>query len=80
MLIDCHWRMIQNGRVYRSAQFLNSDDKLVVATLKLQLKSGRMAPSQPQLDVVKLKYERVAEEFANRLSGDSGQSECFGDS
>ena len=27
-------------------------------------------PSQPRLDVGKLKDERVAEEFANRLSGD----------
>ena len=28
-----------------------------------------MVPSQPWLDVGKLKDERVAEEFANRLSG-----------
>ncbi len=40
--------------------------------LKLQLKSRRMVPSQPSLDVGKLKDERVAEEFANRLSGDLG--------
>ena len=40
------------------------------ATLKLQLKSGRMVPSQPRLGVGKLKDERVAEEFANWLSGD----------
>ena len=38
--------------------------------LKLQLKSGRMVPSQPRLDVDNLKDERVAEEFANRLSRD----------
>jgi len=31
-----------------------------------------MVPSQPRLDVGKLKDERVAEEFANRLSGDLG--------
>ena len=30
----------------------------------------RMVPSQPRLDVGKLKDERVAEEFANKLSGD----------
>ena len=53
-------------------QFINTDHRLVVATLKLQLKSGRMVPSQPRLDVGKLKNERVAEEFANRLSGDLG--------
>ena len=70
VLVDGRWRMILNCRVYRSAQFLNTDHQLVVATLKLQLKSRRMVPSQPRLDVGKLKDERVAEEFANRLSGD----------
>jgi len=51
----------------------------VVATLKLQLKSGRMVPSQPQLDVGKLKDERVAEEFVNRLSGDLERLGALGD-
>ena len=60
VLVDDRWRMIQNCRVYRSAQFLNTDHRLVVATLKLQLNSGRMVPSQPRLDVGKLKDERVA--------------------
>ena len=31
-----------------------------------------MVPSQHRLDIGKLKDERVAEEFANRLSGDLG--------
>ena len=31
-----------------------------------------MVPSQPRLGVGKLKDERVAEEFANKLSGDLG--------
>ena len=61
VLVDDHWRMIQNCRVYQSAQFLNADDRLVVATLKLQIKSGRLEPSQPRLDVDKLKDERAAE-------------------
>ena len=72
MLGDGRWRIIQNGRVHQSAQFLNTDHRLLVATLTLQLKSRRMVPSQPRLDVGKLKDERVAEEFANRLSGDLG--------
>ena len=72
VLIDGCWRMIQNCRVYRSAQFLNTDHRLVVATLKLQLKSRRIVPSEASLDGGKLKDERVAEEFANRLSGDFG--------
>ena len=51
----------------------------MVATLKLQLKSGRMVPSQPWLDIGKLKNERGAEEFANRLSGDLGSLSALGD-
>ena len=78
VLIDGRWRMIHNCRVYRSAQFLNTDNRLLVTTLKLQLKSGRMVPSQPRLDLGKLRDERVAEEFANRLSGDLGRSGCLG--
>ena len=50
----------------------NSDHRLVGATLKSQLQSMRTVPSQPRLDVDKLRDERVAEEFANRLSGDFG--------
>ena len=33
VLIGGRWRIIQNCRVYRSAQFLNTDHRLVVATL-----------------------------------------------
>ena len=35
-----------------------------------------MVPSQPRLEVDKLKDERVAEEFANKLSGDLGALGC----
>ena len=75
VLNDRHSRMIQNCRVDRSAQFLNTDHRFVVATLKLHVESRRMVPSQQRLDVGKLKDERVAEEFANRLSGDLGDPE-----
>ena len=64
--------------VYRSAQFLNTDHRLVVATLMLHLKSRRMVPSQPRLDVDKLKDERVAEEFANIMSGHLGGLRALG--
>ena len=80
VLVDGRRRMILNCRVYRSAQFLNTDHRIVVATLKLQLKSQRMVPSQLRLDVGKLNDERVAEEFANRLSGYFGGPGCFGES
>ena len=38
-----------------------------------------LLPSYQALDVGKLKDERVAEEFANKLSGDLGGSGCFGE-
>ena len=69
VLVNGHWRMIQSCWVYCHGQFLNTDHRLVEATLKLQLNSGRMVPSQPRLDVGKLKDERAADEFVNRLSG-----------
>ena len=74
VLIDGHWRMIQNCRVFRSVQFLNTDHKSVVATLKLELKSGGMVPSHLRLDVGKLKDERITVELANRLRGNLGGS------
>ena len=37
-----------------------------------------MVPSQPWLDVGKLKDERVSEEFANRVIGDSGSLRALG--
>ena len=58
VLVDGRWRMPQKCRVYRSAQFLNTDHRHVAATLKLQLKSRRMVPSQLRLDVGNLKGER----------------------
>ena len=58
VLVDGRWSMIQNCRVYRSAQFLNTDQQIVVATLKLHLKSRRMVPSQSRLDIGKLKDEK----------------------
>ncbi|TFJ88776.1 hypothetical protein [Lonepinella koalarum] len=82
VLVDGRWRLLQNCRVYRSAQFLNTDHRLVVATLKLKLKSQRMqTSSQLRLDVGQLRDERVAEEFAHKLQdsfkelGDGNDSE-----
>ena len=34
VLVDGRWGIIQNCRVYQSAHFLNTDHRLVVATLK----------------------------------------------
>ena len=75
VLVDGCWTMIENCRIDWSAQLLYADHRLVEATLKLQYKSWRMVPSQPWLDVGKLKDERVAEECVNMLSGDLGNPE-----
>jgi len=58
---------------------INTDHMLVEATLKLQLQSRRMVPSQPWHNVGKLKDGRVAEECANRRSGDLGGLCVLGD-
>ena len=42
VLIDGRWRMIQDCRIYRSAQLLNTDHRLAIATLMLQHKSRRI--------------------------------------
>jgi len=73
VLGDGHWRMMQNCRVCRSAQFLNTDHRLVEATLKLQLKSGRIVPSQLRLNA----EAQGCEEEDERGFGGSG---CFGES
>ena len=72
VLVDGRWRMHLNCRIYWSAQFFNTDQSCYSKPVKLQLKSRRIVPSQPRLDVGKLKDGKVAEEFVNRLSGDMG--------
>ena len=78
--IDMCSLMVAGGcsRAAGSNRVLSSS--IPTAGLKLQLTSRRMAPSQPRLDVGKLKDERVAEEFANKLSGDLEGPGCFGGS
>ena len=60
--------MLQNCRVFRSAQFFSTDHRLVVATLRLQLKSRGLPTSQSRLDVDRLRDPAVAESFAAELS------------
>ncbi|XP_045110009.1 uncharacterized protein LOC123503949 [Portunus trituberculatus] len=41
ILVSTRWRILQNYRVFRSADFFATDHKLVVATLKLHVKSRK---------------------------------------
>ena len=68
ILISTRWRLLQNCRVFRSAEF-PTDHRLVVATLKLRLRSRRVSRStQPRLHLEKLKDEECAREYAVAVS------------
>jgi hypothetical protein len=60
--------MVQNCRVYRSAQFLNTDHRLVVAALRIRLKTARLPPASSQLDVGKLAVPEVSNEYSRKLA------------
>lgn len=84
ILVNGRWRLLHNCRVYQSAQFFNADHRLIIATLKLRIKSKRMPRSgQLKLDLDSLKDARVAEEFALGLGeglrdlGDSDDPEVL---
>ena len=62
-------------RVFQSAKFAGTDHKLLVATLKLWLKSREMASSkQIWLDVRHLRDESVAQEYKRKLAEILGKS------
>ncbi|KAG2461896.1 TTI1 protein, partial [Polypterus senegalus] len=68
IFVGRHSRLLQNCRVYRSAQFGNSDHRLVVATLRIQLGSSRLPLNRSMsLDLARLQYQAVSNEFARSL-------------
>ncbi|KAG2471198.1 CAC1C protein, partial [Polypterus senegalus] len=51
-------RLLQNCRVYRIAQFVNSDHRFVVAILKIQHRSSRLPPTRKMsMDLARLQYQ-----------------------
>ena len=69
ILVSTRWRILQNCRVFRSAEFFATDHRLVVATLKLHVKSRRI----PRCDhtvfhLEKLKDLACAHEYAVTVS------------
>ena len=74
VLVGGRWRLVQNCRVFRSAEFAGTDHRLLVATLKIRLKSRKMAPSnRVRLDVRRLRDESVAQEYERELAESLGQ-------
>jgi len=68
VLVDGRWRLLQNCRVFRSAQFFSTDHRLLVATLRLRLRVPRPpASGQVRLDVGRLRDPQVAQGFASGL-------------
>ena len=69
ILISTCWRLLQNCRVFRSAEFFATDHRLVVATLELRLKSRRISRChQPGFHLEKLRDEECAREYAVAVS------------
>ncbi|KAG0729261.1 Retrovirus-related Pol polyprotein from type-2 retrotransposable element R2DM [Chionoecetes opilio] len=69
ILVSTRWRILQNCRVYWSAEFFGTDHRLVVATLKLHVKSRRISRSNHTVfHLEKLKDLTCAHEYAVAVS------------
>ncbi|KAG2466669.1 PDE8B phosphodiesterase, partial [Polypterus senegalus] len=66
-LLGRGWRLLQNCRVYRSAQYVNSDHR-AVTTLKIQLRSSRLQLTRRmRLNLARLQDQAVSNELARSL-------------
>ena len=69
ILVSTRWRILQNCRVFRSAEFFATDHRLVIATLKLHVGSRRTPRSSyPVFHLGKLKDPTCAHEYAVAVS------------
>ena len=69
ILVSTRWRILQNCRVFRSAEFFATDHRLVVATLKLHVRT-RMSPrcNHTVFHLERLKDLTCAQEYAVAVS------------
>ena len=80
VLVDGRWSLLQNCRVFQSAQLFNADHRLLIATLKLRLRAPRRpTPSQKRLDVGRLGDPVIAQGFASRLEETLGGLDALAD-
>lgn len=69
ILISIHWRILQNCRVYQSAEFLMTDHRLISATLTLHIRSQSLSSCHTLVfHLNRLKDLQCAEEFAVTIS------------
>ena len=65
ILISTRWRILQNCRVFRSAEFCGTDHRLVVATLRVHFRTPRPSSDRPRVfHLDRLREEECAREYA----------------
>ena len=73
ILVSTRWRILQNCRVYRSAEFFATDHRLVVATLRIRIRSRKLPRCNfPKFHLEKLKDPVCAQEYAVTVSNRFG--------
>ena len=69
ILVSTRWRILQNCRVYRSAEFCGTDHRLVVATLRVHFKTPQRSNDHPRVfHLDRLREGECARGFAEAIS------------
>ena len=69
ILVSTRWRILQNCRVFRSAEFCGTDHRLVVATLRVHFKTPRPSCDRPRVfHLDRLGEGECAREYAVAIS------------
>lgn len=69
ILVSTRWRILKNCRVYRSAEFFATDHRLVVATLRIHVRSKKMSRCRnTTFHLDKLREPTCAQEYAVAVS------------
>ena len=69
ILVSTRWRILKNCRVYRSAEFFATDHRLVIATLRIHVKSKKIPRcNSPRFHLEKLRDPTCAQEYAVAVS------------
>ena len=80
ILVSTRWRILQNCRVFRSAEFFATDHRLVVATLRIHIRSKKIPRCNfPRLHLEKLRDPTCAHEYAVAVSNRFGVLDALED-
>ncbi len=73
ILVSTRWRILQNCRVYRSAEFFATDHRLVVAKLRIHVRSKKVPRCNfPRFHLEKLRDPACAHEYVVAVSNRFG--------